>query len=142
MRKRKSFKPKRSVCCASLAQERLELLRASNLEPRYGSNPEHKRNPGDFGLDPPAAPRLGKSLCDSIGIFTRTEALALLRRRGFSQGLFSEQIRDGWPQNIWAVTAAGQPMEAHLEGTGVYHGYPMPEDDPFREEVLARWVHE
>ena len=24
---------------------------------RYGGNPEHKRNPGDFGLTPPAQPR-------------------------------------------------------------------------------------
>jgi hypothetical protein len=30
-------------------------------------------------------------------------------------------------------------LEAQLEGDGRYHGYPMPENDPFREEVLTRW---
>jgi hypothetical protein len=30
-----------------------------------------------------------------------------------------------------------QYLEAQLEGDGRYHGYPMPEGDPFREEVLV-----
>lgn len=29
---------------------------------KYGGNPEHKRNPGNFGLTPPSGPRPGKSL--------------------------------------------------------------------------------
>ncbi len=46
-----------------------------------------------------------------------------------------------WPQNTWAVTDNGDPLEAMLEnaGQGVYHGYPMPQDDPFRAEVPGRW---
>jgi hypothetical protein len=40
---------------------------------------------------------------------------------------------------VWAVTDEGDPLEAQLEGEGRYHGYPMPDGDPFREEVLARW---
>ena len=107
----------------------------------YGGNPEHKRHPGDFGLTPPAAHcRSDKSLCDGIGIFTRAAALRLLRD-GIRQGLISEQQRNGWPQNIWAVTDDGAPVEAMLENPeqGVYHGYPMPEDDPFRAEILKRW---
>jgi len=104
---------------------------------RYGGNPEHKRNPGDFGLTPPAAARMGKTLCDKIGMFSRSAALELLRE-GFRRGFVSRQLRDGWPQNVWAITPAGEPLEAQLEGNGVYHGYPMPENDPFRDAVLSR----
>ena len=38
---------------------------------RYGGNPEHKKNPGDFGLTPPSSPRSAKSLCDSVSIFKK-----------------------------------------------------------------------
>jgi hypothetical protein len=106
----------------------------------YGGNPEHKRNPGDFGLIPPAQPRADKTLCDSVGIFSRVEATRLLKE-GARKGLISERDENGYPQNIWVVTEDGQPLEAQLEnpGRGTYHGYPLPEADPFREEVLARW---
>jgi hypothetical protein len=104
---------------------------------RYSGNPEHKRNPGDFGLTPPAAARIGKTLCDKVGIFSRNTALDLLRE-GLRRGLVSRQQRDGWPQNVWAITPAGEPLEAQLEGDGVYHGCPMPENDPFRDVVLRR----
>ena len=113
------------------------LLQIEKL--RYAGNPEHKRRPGDFGLDPPSSPRPGKTLCDSVQIFTRSEALQLLRE-GIEKGTFSEQTRDGWPQNVWAVTQDGYPLEAQLEGQGSYHGYPMPESDPFRDKVLERWA--
>ena len=46
----------------------------------YGGNPEHKRNPGDFGLQPPSQPRQGKTLCDEAEIFTRRDAQSLLRK--------------------------------------------------------------
>lgn len=107
----------------------------------YGGNPEHKRNPGDFGLSPPAVhSRPDKSLCDDVGIFSRGVALRLLRA-GIRKGLISVQDRDGWPQNIWAVTTDGVPLEAELEnaGQGSYHGYPMPHDDPLRVQVLKQW---
>jgi hypothetical protein len=32
----------------------------------------------------------------------------------------------------------GERLEAQLEGNGVYHGYPLPENDPFRDVVLRR----
>jgi hypothetical protein len=105
---------------------------------RYSGNPEHKRNPGDFGLHPPTAPRPGKTLCDRVTILTRAEALALLQN-GLARGTFSLQERGGWPQNVWAVTESGEPVEAQLEGNGVYHGYPMADADPFRDQVLERW---
>ncbi|MBF0308058.1 MAG: hypothetical protein HQL56_00830 [Magnetococcales bacterium] len=61
---------------AETQQRRLDEL-AENV--RYGGNPEHKKNPGDFGLTPPGNPRPGKTLCDVAGILTRQEATALLR---------------------------------------------------------------
>jgi len=105
----------------------------------YGGNPEHKRNPGDFGLTPPSAPRRDKTLCDEAGIFTRAEALRLLKA-GIERGLVSAHD-SGPPQNVWAVTADGIPVEAQLENEGLltYHGYPMPAADPLRREILARW---
>ena len=47
---------------------------------KYGGNPEHKRNPGDFGLTPPSQPRADKTLCDEVAVFKRTTALRLLRK--------------------------------------------------------------
>jgi hypothetical protein len=106
----------------------------------YGGNPEHKMNPGDFNLTPPADPRQGKSLCDAAKIFKREEALKLLKA-GLSQGLVSDQDRDGWPKLVWSVTDDGTPLEAQLENAqlGTYHGYPMPETDPLSHEVRRRW---
>lgn len=72
----------------------------------YGGNPEHKRNPGDFGLNPPSSPRHAKTLCDEARIFKRSVAMALLRE-GVKKGLISVQEREGCPQNIWAVSEQG-----------------------------------
>lgn len=132
------FNPKRQMADLDPAgKERLcELAdRAS-----YGGNPEHKKNPGDFGLTPPANSRMGKSLCDAAGIFTRKEALELLRE-GLRRGLASDRQEQGWPRNIWAQTDAGVALEAQLENpqAGTYHGYPMPESDPFAGLVKERW---
>jgi hypothetical protein len=46
----------------------------------YGGNPEHKRNPGDFGLTPPAQGRKDKTLCDTVEVFERQNALEHLRQ--------------------------------------------------------------
>ena len=106
----------------------------------YTGNPEHKTNPGDFCLTPPAGARPGKTLCDGAGIFTKKDALRLLRN-GIKQGLISEQIRGEFPQNIWAVTDDGIPLQAalHDRTKGAYHGYPVPQTDPFRQQILRRW---
>ena len=107
---------------------------------QYTGNPAHKRNPGDFGLNPPAQPRDDKTLCDDAGIFTKSEAQRLLRE-GVQRGLISEHTRGEFPQNVWAVTEDGCPLEAELENRtqGAYHGYPVPGNDPFRERILERW---
>jgi hypothetical protein len=70
----------------------------------------------------------------------REQAIRLLKE-GIRKGLVSEQIRSGFPQNVWAVTEDGIALEAQLEnaGSGTYHGYPLPEDDPFREKVIEKW---
>jgi len=130
------FNPKRKLQedpgaedCESLAKE-----------VRYSGNPEHKRNPGNFGLTPPADPRPHKTLCDDSGISDKEVAEALLSR-GAEKGIVSRQRKGKWPQNIWAVTDEGCPVEAQLENQtqGTYHGYPMPESDPMRDEILKRW---
>jgi hypothetical protein len=106
----------------------------------YTGNSEHKKNPGDFCLTPPVGARPDKTLCDEAGIFTKKEALRLLRN-GIKQGLISEQIRGEFPQNIWAVTDDGIPLQAalHDRTRGAYHGYPVPQTDPFRQQILGRW---
>lgn len=108
----------------------------------YTGSPLHKRDSGDFGLAPPAAPRANKTLCDVAGIRERALAQELLRA-GVGRGLVSEQTGTGgqFPQNIWSVTDDGIPLEAQLENAvqGAYHGYPLPTSDPLREQVLAWW---
>lgn len=117
-----------------------EHLRALRDRVDYGGNPEHKRSPGDFGLTPPSQPRPDKSLCDEAGIRSRAVAVDLLRA-GIERGLISEQTPGGFPQNVWAVTDDGIPLEAQLENRelGTYHGYPIPAGDPFGREVLLQW---
>jgi len=97
-------------------------------------------NPGDFQLSPPSDPRQGKTLCDNVEIFRRDEALRLIRE-GIRRGLVSEQRRNMWPQNIWAVAPNGMPVEAQLENSanGTYHGYPLQDADPFAWEVRKTW---
>ena len=97
-------------------------------------------NPGDFQLSPPSDPRQGKTLCDNVEIVRRDEALRLIRE-GIRRGLVSEQRRNMWPQNIWAVAPNGMPVEAQLENSanGTYHGYPLQDADPFAWEVRKTW---
>lgn len=107
---------------------------------KYAGNAEHKSQPGDYNLTPPSHPRPGKTLCDSKGAFLKKEAQSLLQQ-GFMRGLVSVQVRGDWPQNVWAVSEAGEVFEAQLENqtTGTYHGYPLPEDDDFRLKVIGEW---
>lgn len=139
MRPRRTPAQKRKLRPVPNETEVSHLLMLHNVA-SYGGNPEHKKNPGDFGLSPPAMPRQGKSLCDEAEIFSRQEALSLIKR-GLEQGLVSVQERNGWPQNVWAIAPNGVPLEAMLENsaTGAYHGYPMLPFDPLIKDVEARW---
>jgi len=116
-----------------------ELLQLSS-QAQYGGNPEHKRNPGDFNLTPISSPRPGKSLCDSVKVFTKKKALNLLRK-GIKTGLVSDRVVGKWPKNVWSVMDDDTPLEAQLESSeqGSYHGYPMQREDPFGEEVIKQW---
>lgn len=136
IKKRGTANPKHRFATA-LAKADLERLAGVA---HYRGNGEHKRNPGDFGLPPPLGPRPGKTLCDGASIFQRRVALQLLRE-GIRRGLVSEQVRGSYPQNVWAVSDAGIALEAQLDNreTGSYHGYPMLDDDAFREKVIAKW---
>ncbi len=136
MTKRRTFNPKRQIA-STIGQKDLERLAVAV---RYGGNPEHKRNPGNFGLTPPASPRRDKTLCDGADIFDKGQALRLLQE-GIRRGLVSDQQGTSYPQNVWAVSTGGVPLEAQLENAanGTYHGYPMPEADPFRDIVIKRW---
>jgi hypothetical protein len=137
---RRKFNPKRRLCAPPNDPERQAELVTLSQRVQYGGNPDHKRNPGDFGLTPPSNPRTSKTLCDDAGIVTREEAERVLRR-GVEQGLISDQERDGFPQNVWGVADNGVAVEAMLENSqlGTYHGYPMTADDPLEEEVRRRW---
>lgn len=106
----------------------------------YSGNPAHKKNPGDFGLTPPAAPRPAKSLCDAAKIFERRETTRLLKE-GLRRGFVSEQQDRGWPKAIWAVSDDGVVLEARLDNAekGSYHGYPLPCTDPLASEIIMRW---
>lgn len=132
----RSFNPKREIASG---QNQGDLDRLARLV-IYRGNAAHKRNPGDFGLSPPLGPRPGKTLCDDAGLFSRVVAENLLKE-GVRVGLVSKQGGKDYPQNVWAVSAEGIPLEAQLENSGdfSYHGYPMPVDDPFRDKVIERW---
>lgn len=84
------FNPKRKLLTPAEAQARANELGKLADVVRYGGNPEHKKNPGDFGLTPPADPRQGKSLCDTAGIFRRNEAEKLIKT-GLRNGLVSDR---------------------------------------------------
>jgi len=134
---RARFNPKRT-----LREPRPSARERAAIRQRisYAGSPLHKRDPGDFGLDPPASPRPHKTLCDVAGIREKRVAEGLLAD-GVERGLVSLQERGGLPQNIWAVTADGIPLEAQLENQemGTYHGYPLPSADPLHAEVLRWW---
>lgn len=117
-----------------------EALRRLAQSVRYGGKPDHKRNPGNFGLTPPSLPRDDKSLCDGVRVFRRAEALRLLRL-GVKRSMISSWDGTGYPKNIWSMTNDGIPLEAQLEnpGNGTYHGYPLEMNDDFRESVIAKW---
>lgn len=136
IQRREKFNPKRQMQGTCDPAE----LDSLAVRVKYGGNPVHKRTAGDFDLSPPAQPRPDKTLCDAAGITTRAKALRLLRE-GVTRGLISRQTRGDFPQNVWAVTEKGFPMEAQLDNQvqGTYHGYPMPSTDDFRDEVLKRW---
>lgn len=139
MKTRRGYNPKRKIASPDAASpnERETLSRTAT----YAGNPDHKRSPADYGLTPGARPRPGKTLCDGDRIILKAEATDLLKA-GLLRGTFSCRRSQGWPQNVWSVSASGEVFEAQLENaaSGAYHGYPMPEDDDFRAFVKEEWA--
>ncbi len=121
-----------------LSSEERERLRSVAI---YEGSPHHKRNPGDFGLRPPVAPRPDKTLCDEAGILTRARADTLFRL-ALEHGLASEATTPaGLPKQLWIVDDNEQVFEAMHGGAreGTYHGYPIRRTDPLSNEVRRLW---
>lgn len=121
-----------------LSNEERAFLRANAA---YEGSPLHKRNPGDFGLTPPASPRPDKTLCDEASVFQTAEARRLFER-ALERGLVSEQWTvEGFPKQLWSVDEDGQAFEAIHGGSkpGCYHGYPIRRSDPFFDQVIEAW---
>lgn len=131
------FNPKRRIRSWQGSVADVAFGTALSAKVRYTGNPAHKRDPGDFKLTPPAAPRANATLCDDAGVNRRRIARALLRK-GASKGLVDDRPGSRYPRLIWVVDDAGVVFEAQLENAdrGEYHGYPMPLSDPLRNEVL------
>ena len=72
---------------------------------------------------------------------SQRQAATGLLKSGVGKGMVSLQRRHGWPQNVWAVSGE-VAFEAQLENPeqGSYHGYPMPQDDDFRQVVQEEWA--
>lgn len=118
-------------------QERDDLCKRAS----YEGSPHHKRNPGNFRLTPPSAPREDKTLCDEAGVFNQEEAKQLFER-ALRRGLVSEATAaDGLPKQVWSIDADGRVFEAMYGGSraGCYHGYPIRRSDPLFDEVSRAW---
>jgi hypothetical protein len=115
--------------------------RALRTTATYEGSPLHKRNPGNFGLIPPAAPRLEKTLCDEAGVCDKAVANRLLAS-AIERGLGSEDVIDVFPKYLWALDERGQVFEAIYGGSvrGAYHGYPIRRSDPFFDTISKLWA--
>jgi len=110
----------------------------------YEGSAHHKRNRGDFGLTPPAAPRPDKTLCDEAGILERDVARRLFER-AIDRGLVSEPTAtNGMPKQLWVVDEQGRVFEAMYGGSvaGRYHGYPIRRADPLFGKITRAWVEQ
>jgi hypothetical protein len=132
------FNPKRCLRDWDNSDQDKAYAEALSNAVHYTGNPAHKRNPGDFKLTPPAAPRQNATLCDGARVFSKVEAASLLKH-GALKGLVDKRSNKGFPLLIWAIRGEdGTVFEARLENPdlGQYHGYPMPLSDPFRLVVI------
>ena len=129
--------PKRRV--ASIT--RLNELERSELAKtvRYEGSGHHKRSPADYGLER-TNPRPHKTLCDAVRVITLKEAKSLIEK-GISLGVFSEFFIGKHPKFIWSVGPDGEVYEAKTDDVtpGVYHGYPLQEEDDMRSIVKQIW---
>ncbi len=104
---------------------------------RYNPSPYHKSDPSILGSP---IPRPDKTVCDGPAPVDCRDAAGLLKS-GFVRGMISMQVRQGWPQNVWAVDDGRIVYEAQLSNSelGEYHGYPMKVDDDFTRLIRKEW---
>ncbi len=116
-------------------EERTRLNKAT-----YEGSPYHKRNAGDFGLTPPAAPRPDATLCDEANVHSLKAAKKLFEK-GIERELVSKATtHGGYPKQIWIVDD-GEVFEAMHGGShdGCYHGYPIRRSDPLHDKIREEW---
>lgn len=142
---RRTGNPKRSFVSRTDWQNKKDVYATLAKEVCYDGKPEHKDNPGDFGLTPPRDPRQDKTLCDVAGIFLKAVASELLRK-GIQLGLVDTRVnKKNFPRHVWAVHTDEKGEKHVLEGKpsysdkGFYHGYPLLEGDALRQTVLNEW---
>lgn len=104
----------------------------------YTGKSDHKRNPGDFGLTPPANHRQDKTLCEVANVVRRKDALALLKK-GLKLGTIGVPDKNGWPKRIWAVAQNDTVLEAQMDAVGSNHDYPLKPRDPVGKVVAKIW---
>lgn len=110
----------------------------------YEGHPHHKFAPNNFGLQPPAAPRRTKTLCDRHPFNVRclSEAKSMLTRAIQCKMISEEKAVNGLPKFVWFVRISdGAVFEAKLGGpySNLYHGYPLQNDDANRQSVVRAW---
>src|SRR5690554_5440121 len=102
MKRRRTHNPKKRMRGIPATETERAQLQEIARQVRYVGNPDHKCNPGDYGLEPPSRPRMGKSLCDVLGTLLRVEAQDLLQQ-SIEQGCVSEREENGFPRIVWAI---------------------------------------
>jgi hypothetical protein len=139
---KKAVKARRSMRRSIRSTPLSEVERAHlSANATYEGSPFHKRNPGDFGLTPPAAPRPDKTLCDEAAVFEKAAAKLLLAK-AIAGGVVSDGVGSpGFPKELWVVDDYGRVFEAIYGGSkvGAYHGYPVRENEPFFHELVQQW---
>jgi hypothetical protein len=115
--------------------ERSELIKSI----RYEGSGHHKRSPADYGLER-VSPRPHKTLCDGVKVITLKEAKTLVEQ-GIIHGMFSDLFIGKHPKLIWSVDSDGEVYEARTDEMtpGIYHGYPLQEEDDMRSVVKQIW---
>jgi hypothetical protein len=129
----------RRKLCWLTEEEKLVLLERAC----YEGSPLHKRNPGDFGLTPPASPRPDKTLCDIAEVLTLQKAKHLLES-AIKKGVASESRQaQHFPTSLWVVDGE-HVLEARYGGSrlGYYHGFPIPKDQALYELIRQWWSQE
>ena len=129
--------PKRRIALISRLTELQRYELAGTV--RYAGSGHHKRSPADYGLER-TNPRPHKSLCDAVKVITFKEAKHLIKN-GILRGMFSDFFIEKHPKFIWSVSPDGEVYEAKTDATtpGVYHGYPLEEEDDMRSLVKQIW---